>query len=73
MSSDIIKVMAAKILANIKSQYPDNYNDNNKKEQLVRTILSKIDHYSKYINRETGSKVANKIITEISINQLDSK
>ena len=45
MSSELIKQMAAKILAVIKNQYPNSYNDNGRKEQVVRTILSKIDSY----------------------------
>ena len=51
MSSDTIKQMAAKILSQVKNQYPNSYDDSTKKEQLVRTILGKIDSYNKYIKQ----------------------
>jgi len=57
--------MAARVLSTIKNQYPDNYNENNKKEQLVRTILSKIDNYSNQINGNTAANITQTIIKEI--------
>lgn len=65
MSSDLIKQMAARILATIKNQYPNSYNDNGKKEQIVRMILSKIDAYSRYINQQTAAQIVQKITKEI--------
>ena len=66
MSSDLIKQMAARILSTIKNQYPSYYNDNSKKEYLVRYILSKIDSFSKHINIQTAPQIVNKIISEIT-------
>ena len=65
MSSDIIKQMASRILNTVKNQYPTHYTDNNKKEQLVKTILGKIDSYSKQINGNTAGKIVQNIIGEI--------
>lgn len=65
MSSDIIKQMAARILSTIKNQYPNYYNDNSRKEYLVRIILSKIDSFSKQINPQTAQPIVNQIINDI--------
>lgn len=65
MSSDLIKQMVARILATIKNQYPNSYSDDGKKEQIVRTILSKIDVYSHCINQQTAAQIVQKIIKEI--------
>lgn len=65
MTSDIIKQMAARILSTIKNQYPNYYNDNSRKEHLVRVILSKIDSFSKQINPQTAQPIVNKIISDI--------
>ena len=65
MQSEIIKPMAGKILSTIKNQFPNHYTDNSKKEQLVKTILSKIDTYGKQINKDSAGKVAQTIIKEI--------
>lgn len=65
MTSDIIKQMAARILSTIKNQYPNYYNDNSRKENLVRVILSKIDSFSKQINSQTAQPIVNQIINDI--------
>ena len=67
MSSNqpIIRQIASKILTTIKTQFPNNYNDNQKKEQLVKNILGKIDRYSKQINPNTAPKIAQVIINDI--------
>jgi hypothetical protein len=67
MSSDAItiKQIAARVLSIVKNQYPDYYNDSVKKEQLVKTILVKIDSYSKYINPNNANKITQTIIKEI--------
>ncbi len=65
MSSDTIKQMAARILSNIRNQYPNSYEDSSRKELLVKTILSKIDKYSKHINQKTINNIIDQIYSEI--------
>lgn len=70
-TSEIIKQIAGKILANIKSNYPNHYTDTNKNKILIKTILTKIEKYSHNINSNNINNIINNINQEI-INEFHS-